>query len=304
MPDRDPLWRHIQPVFILSAPRAGSTLLFELLTRYLPCLSVGGESHGIFAHFPSLRMENEHYNSGCLHTAHATSEVSRNLRDAFACQLHYSNRRRPDWEAISRGSSTQIFIEKTPRNALNIPFLLRVFPNAKFIYLYRHGLQNIASLIEGWHFGQQTGHFVTFPDLPGFAPRKWCFLLPPEWREHKNKAFSDIAAFQWQKTNSIIQDQLGQLATTRWTTIDYQELIDSPHDELTKLAEFCQLTPFNTALDLQTHSLPLSATTLSAPDSEKWRRFASELSPYKTAIAATMSTIRTFAEKSALKENK
>ena len=40
-----------EPVIIVSAPRAGSTLLFERLMSVDGLWSIGGESHGIFRLF-------------------------------------------------------------------------------------------------------------------------------------------------------------------------------------------------------------------------------------------------------------
>ena len=46
-----------RPVFILSPPRSGSTLLFETLARAPGVYTIGGESHRIFESVPTLHPE-------------------------------------------------------------------------------------------------------------------------------------------------------------------------------------------------------------------------------------------------------
>ncbi|MDC8832462.1 sulfotransferase family protein [Alteromonas gilva] len=302
-PGRKEVWQNIRPIFVLSAPRAGSTLLFELLTQHLPCLSIGNESHSIYRRFPELHKENANYDSGSLSRHHATAEISQHLRQAFASQLSYQDGSPPDWEAVCSGKQQPVFIEKTPRNALNIPFLREVFPHARFIYLYRNGQQNIASLIEGWQFGQRTGHFVTFPDLPGFVQRNWCFLLPPGWRTVKDASIADIATFQWLQTNQTIRTRLSELPQHHWCAIAYEQLIDEPVSQLQRLASFCGLRLRPSARRLRAHALPLSATTLSQPDSHKWQRFSAELAKHENAIKHTMLATQRFADTSTLKDS-
>ena len=53
-------------------------------------------------------------------------------------------------------------LEKTPKNALRLPFLARVFPEARFIYLHRDPRRVLASMMEAWTVG-------TVPDLPESA---------------------------------------------------------------------------------------------------------------------------------------
>ena len=70
-------------------------------------------------------------------------------------------------------------LEKTPKNALRVPFLARVFPEARFIYLHRDPRPVLASMMEAW----QSGRFRTYPNLPGWTGLPWSLLLVPGWRD-------------------------------------------------------------------------------------------------------------------------
>ncbi|HEV3471638.1 MAG TPA: sulfotransferase, partial [Actinomycetota bacterium] len=41
-------------------------------------------------------------------------------------------------------------LDKTPRNALRVPFVDALFPDARYIYLQRDGRENVNSLINAW----------------------------------------------------------------------------------------------------------------------------------------------------------
>ncbi|MCF6319791.1 MAG: sulfotransferase [Proteobacteria bacterium] len=124
------------PVFIVSTPRSGSTLLFEQLIRLDNIWSIGSESHVIFREFPHLRFENQQFDSACLSKHHADSQTSLLFKLAIYSML-INNRNQPLINMDAVHHKQGLFLEKTPRNALNIPFLLEIFPNAKFIYIYR-----------------------------------------------------------------------------------------------------------------------------------------------------------------------
>ena len=186
-----------QPTIIVSAPRSGSNLLFELMSKVEGIWTIGRESHAIYNEFPHLRAENAKLDSGSLREAHADRDTRRLLRAIFLYLLRDKHGRPFIMLPAAERPARVKMLEKTPRNALNIPFLLKVFPNAKFILLHREPRANVASLVEAWKVGLQSGRFVTFLDLPGWDRAAWCFLLPPGWRSMIGKSLVEIAAFQW-----------------------------------------------------------------------------------------------------------
>jgi hypothetical protein len=75
------------PTVIVSAPRSGSNLLFELLTNVDGIWTIGRESHALYNVFPHLRAENATLDSGSLHEAHADPETRRLWRAMFLYML-------------------------------------------------------------------------------------------------------------------------------------------------------------------------------------------------------------------------
>jgi hypothetical protein len=279
-----------EPIVIVSAPRSGSNLLFELMSRIPGFWNIGGESHAVFGAFPHLRAENAAVDSGSLQKSHADSATCHGMRACFLflakdhCGVPYLRLAPAERPRAIR------LLEKTPRNALNIPFLLEVFPDARFIFLHRDARENVASIIEAWKVGLESGRFVTFRDLPGWNRPAWCFLLPPGWRSMIGKPLADIAAFQWTSSNDIILDHLTRLPTARWHCVSYAQLVADPVETLLHLSRFGGLSV--THAQLPAGPLRLSRTALKPPDPQKWKRHEQALRALTPALDDVEARIR------------
>ncbi|RLA29005.1 MAG: zinc chelation protein SecC [Gammaproteobacteria bacterium] len=281
-----------EPIIIVSAPRSGSNLLFEQLAGIPGFWTIGGESHAIFRAFPHLRAENPQFDSGSLGETHADAETAHLMRSCFLYLLRDA-RGRPYLDLPSGQMPSSIcLLEKTPRNALNIPFLLKVFPDARFVYLHRQPRPAVASLIEAWTLGLQSGRFKTFQQLPDWDRPGWCFLLPPGWREMRGKSLAEIAAFQWSASNRIIIEELASLPMERWTSVTYESLVADPQSVLTDICRFAKLDPGQ--LQVRSGALPLSRTTITPPSADKWRKYETEIERLYPSLADSTRLIERF----------
>jgi len=281
-----------QPLIILSAPRSGSTLLFEFLGRQNGYWNIGGESHIVYASMPHLRFENTEKDSSCLGAQHADAHTA----NLFRAELLYLARNHSGTAFMSlprqeRPDNIRL-VEKTPRNSLNIPFLKQIFPKAKYIYLHRDPRQNIASILEGWTLGLQTGRFATYPDLPGWDRNNWCFLLPRNWRNMRGKSLAEIATFQWAESNREIVSQLAQLPQTQSFCLSYQDLTDAPVKTLNRVNSFLGLPQLDNSET--SDQLPLSATTTSTPDANKWKAHEAAIEALMPGLEPLISGIERF----------
>ena len=273
---------------IVSAPRSGSTLLFALIARAAAVHTIGGESHPIYRQFPHLAAENASFDSGSLDERHADPATVRAFRLLLLALLR--DREGQLVHAAMDPTDPPVIIEKTPRNALNLPFLLRIIPTIRFIHLTRGAADTIASLAEAWETGARTGQFVTFRRLPDWSRGDWCFLLPPGWRALDGAPVEQIAAFQWRKANEAILAGLKSLPPDRAMAVDYAQLITQPEHALSRAAKFMGIEA-DPALQLGQGELPLSASTVSAPVAGKWRARASAIEPLLPELAALEATL-------------
>lgn len=257
-----------KPVIILAAPRSGSTLLFEILSKSSNAWSIGSESHKIMESIKKFNPTSGLCNSNRLDESHADEDSLNSIRNYF-----YSQLRDRDGTRITHNFAAR-FLEKTPKNALRIPLLNKMFPDAYYIFLYRNPRENISSIMDGW----KSQRFVTYEKLKN-REHSWSFLLPPGWEKMHNKSLEETAYFQWKTTNSIILDDLQSLVPKeRWTTVSYSSVINDTENTIKELCNFTQLE-FDEFLQLTCREkLQMSRYTLSSPSPTKWHKHAVELS--------------------------
>lgn len=258
-----------KPVFIMAAPRSGSTLLFETLAVSQAVWTIGGEGHHIIEGIPALRPGAPGVNSNRLTEQHASDSVVSVLYQRFLQSLRNAEGvRLLDVEDAGRVR----MVEKTPKNALRIPLINSVFPDAYYVYLYRDPRENIGSIIDAW----LSGRWVTYRGLPGWTG-PWSLLLPPDWQGQKGKSLAEVAAFQWESANRHILDDLSEFPADKWVAVNYENFLRAPGNEVERICAKVQL-PFDRTLRERTvKELPLSRYTLTAPRPDKWRRYEREI---------------------------
>ncbi len=264
-----------KPLFIVSAPRAGSTLLFETLALFPALWTIGEESHELIEAIPSLHPAAHGYQSNRLTAVDAPLHLATDLQRRFVQQLQdRSGQLYLELSAQQRPDRVRM-LEKTPKNALRIPFLKSVFPEARFLFLYREPGANISSMMEGW----RAQRFVPYPAMPGWPHREWNFLLVPGWRSLIDRPIAEIAAYQWQQANATILADLAALPTADWRLVRYNDLVRSPRQTIHRIARFAELQWDDHVEQHVSHSLPASSMTLSEPSAEKWRKNSWQLEP-------------------------
>ena len=140
----------LAPVFIISLPRSGSTLLQKMLAAHKDINSVAEP----WLLLPLSTMKNNpkvksYSNFSMWHTQIAIDDFIQHLPEKdesfnkiirdFIINL-YSD----------LDSNALFFVDKTPRYHLIIDFIVSIFPEAKFIFLCRHPLDILASIITSW----------------------------------------------------------------------------------------------------------------------------------------------------------
>ena len=275
--------RFERPVFILSAPRSGSTLLFETLAQSPDLATIGGESHRLIEGVPGLSMPARGWRSNRLLSEDATPETAERLAEAFFTAL-----RDRDGNPVA---GTVRMLEKTPKNALRVPFLDAVWPDAEFIFLYRDVLETLASMIEAW----QSGHFRTYPRLPGWSGLPWSLLLVPGWERLNGLPLPQIVAHQWATTLDLLVADLAALPAERVGAVSYRDFLADPAAVVGRLAASVGIGWDRTLGG----ELPVSKTTVSKPAPDKWRRWQAEIEAVLPIVADADARARRFAEERA-----
>ncbi len=270
-----------RPVFVIAAPRSGSTLLFETLAASTGICTLGGEAHWLVEATESLRLGAASVESNRLTAAHFSLEVGEQIVAKILDRLVDCNGRPVTPDRHLR------FVEKTPKNSLRIPFFEQIFPDARFIYLWRDPRENISSIMEAW----RSGNWKTYNGLDGFDG-PWSLLLPPGWQQMNQRDLQEIAAFQWETTNRIIMDDLAQVPRDRWSVLDYQSLLQDPKAVMEKLCRFIEVD-FDAALSARVSMpLPNSRFTQTAPAPDKWKNNQAEIERVMPGVELTWKRLR------------
>ncbi len=263
--------RFDRPIIILAAPRSGSTLLYETLSRHPDIWALGNESHGEIESLPGLSPADRGYASNALYAADASPRIMETILTIFAERMQdMHGNKYALLPAFKRPESVR-FLEKTPKNALRVAFMDTIFDDAYFIYLHRNPKPNLASMMEAW----LSGKFITYRNLPGWQGLPWSLLLTPGWQKLPMDDIAAIVAHQWCTANAAILDSLSHLPRDRWCNLSYEEFIAAPADVTSKLYGFCKLSP--AAPGNLAGNQHLSRHTLTPPSPDKWRCHAQDI---------------------------
>jgi hypothetical protein len=233
-----------QPVFILSAPRSGSTLLQRILLATQECATLGEPS--LLLRFLGNHESVQRYASYRENNIYVSLEDIRNKWNGF--DLCYQDGIRhmmmKIYSHLAEGKA--FFVDKTPRYTLIAEEIYKTFPNAKFIVLWRHPLA-IASSI----------HHT-------FYKKHWRF---DDFIIDLTTGMDRLHQFEAQHQGSIY-------------SLRYEDLVSAPETTLKKLGDYLglpklakvgdQLLPKDTGGSLGDPSGTHKYNTISQDSRDKW----------------------------------
>lgn len=272
--------RFDRPVFVVSPPRSGSSLLFETLVQSPTAWSIGGESHRLIEQIPALSPASVGFESNRIGADKATAMTVAELVHGFFGQVRDREGRRAAADATDLR-----LVEKTPKNALRVPFLATAFDDAHFLVLHREPRDVLSSMLDAW----RSGRFVTYPALPGWSGAPWSLVLTPGWRDWAALPLHELVARQWRTLVDTLLDDLEAIDPKRVVVSDYAELLHDPNAEVRRL---CVDTGLGWDRDLA--DLPLSRHTLTPPDPDKWKRNADEVQAMLAVVQPTAERFAAF----------
>src|SRR5262249_20192115 len=131
------------PIFIVGCPRSGTALLRDLLRSH-PRLSFPGESHFIPALYrgygdPNNEREACALASRILESAWVKAWGLALEPSAFAGERSYAKIVSRIFEAWAEKERKPRWGDKTPRYVVEIPLLMKLFPDAKILHIIRDG---------------------------------------------------------------------------------------------------------------------------------------------------------------------
>lgn len=229
-------------VIIVGAPRSGTNMLRDVLTSFSgigtwPC----DEINYIWRH------GNVRYPSDEIPAEKATPAVARYIRARF--------------EDIRKAQRLSIVVEKTCANCLRIPFVDKVVPDAKYVYIYRDGIDATGSAKLRWTakldipYILEKVRFVPKLDLPYYGFRYFWSRIYRFFSREQRLAFwgpklddmdeilqkhslNEVCALQWQRCVDKADKDLAALGDDRVVRVRYEDFVSDPVLELHRILEF------------------------------------------------------------------
>jgi Sulfotransferase family len=246
------------PLFIVGAPRSGTSLLYKLLCLHPEAAWISNWSRRTPGIAPVAALNR---------LARRPSSARRLVWfGADAANAYVYGRRRALWERLypmpvegepvfrrcgigqgpadqpvegrqaaclrrtfadlQRWSGGRVLISKRIANNQRIPFLAAAFPAARFLHLIRDGRAVAYSLsrVDWWEDG------VVW----------WYGDTPRRWRERGGDPW-ELVATHWVRELASIEEGLGAVASDRQLELRYETLVDDPAVLLQQVARFAAL---------------------------------------------------------------
>ena len=233
------------PVVIIGAGRSGTNALRDMLTA-LPGFATWNcdEINPIWRHGNVTWPDDE------IPADRATPTVRRFIRRAFT-------------RIWRRSGRPEFIVEKTCANALRVPFVDAILPEAKYIHIVRSGIDVVASARKRWQgdlempglpYFAAKARYTPMSDLPRYAFRflssragmalghsKRLSVWGPHFREMDridDHSLEEICALQWATCVSRADAALAEMEKSRVLTIRYEDMASNPRLVLDNILDF------------------------------------------------------------------
>lgn len=258
-PERD-------PIFVVGLPRAGSTLVDQILSSHS---RVEGTME--LSDITSLARKLDRAADAMTAEDSASEEQRRAvgyldvIPTLTAEQLRELGQEYLSRTRVQRKTDAPFFIDKTPNNFLHLGLILLTLPNAKIIDVRRHPLSCGFSVFKQ-HFARGQGFSYSLEDIGHF------------YRDYVE-----------------LMAHFDQLLPGRVHRVYYESLVENTEQEVRALLDYCQL-PFEQAClrfyenrrAVRTPSSEQVRQPIFRAGLEQWRHYEPWLGPLKTALGSVL----------------
>lgn len=242
-----------RPLVIIGAPRSGTNMLRDVLCSFdrvstWPC----DEINYIWRH-GNVRYPSDEIPESC-----AVPEVRSYIRSQF--------------DKLARTQNCKYVVEKTCANSLRVPFVDAVVPEAKYVFIYRDGLDATGSAKLRWTakldipYILEKVRFVPKTDLPYYGLRYfWARVYRLISREKRlafwgpalddmqtilqNHTLNEVCALQWQRCVDKAEETFSGMPEDKVIRVRYEDFVRQPAEELARILTFMgkEVSPENIA---------------------------------------------------------
>lgn len=257
-----------QPIFIVSAPRSGSSYLYEAFREIHGLYSFEKENDPMWwRFFPYSRLD---VPSDYIKKQEVNQSKVKDIQIHLLKEL-MTSKKRTEMLLNSLFSREPLrYVEKTIANCFHLEAIEQLFPDALFIHLVRDGRACISSMMEGWNSGFFWERPLPFSSNASVA--HWTYPIPPGWQNVEEESLEEICAWSWIEHNRYILERYNQSESfrDRYMRITYERLVENPIEIISSILEFSGLQMSQECIDYLGQK-NVSWTTISTPKTDKWR---------------------------------
>lgn len=175
----------MRPLFLLSLPRSGSTLLQRILGSH-DAVATSPEPWLLLPQVYAMRESGAFAEYGQVPSSRAIREFAGRLPGGEEAYLDALRAFAMDlYSRAAAGSGAEYFLDKTPRYHFIAGDLFRIFPEGRFVFLWRNPLSVVSSIVDTWSAGRwklERWHADLFEGPPNLvrafgAERERCFAV-------------------------------------------------------------------------------------------------------------------------------
>ena len=220
-----PLKGITRPVFIVGCGRSGTTIFGTALSKHRHVTYLHEPRHLWASAYPETDIwtPEAYSRDGKLVLTSADVEPRKTKKLSRLFRFEIIKSRRP------------ILIEKLPANNFRLNFIHQMFPDARFIHIYRNGLEVARSIEKLSESGRWFGaNFYKWDKIVQYAlDRDDIKNLPALCTTYFDKGL-----LEWRLSTEAAVEFLRHLPYDAFFELDYDELLEHPIDTISRVLEF------------------------------------------------------------------
>lgn len=237
----------IKPIILLGAPRSGTQMFRDMICEHKD-ISTWPYNEMTYM----WRYNNRTSPTEELDPSLATDSTIKYIRNQFI--------------KLAKKSKTPFVLDKTCHNLLRIPFVQKVLPEARYIYLLRNGMDVVPSMHKRWVEPPPKGEYSRIFSIPRkdflyytlkvgwnhlglFQPGvKQVRVWGPKYEGLEKLVGTmdlyEVCAYQWLKYTQVCEDVIfTDSFTSPLKIIKYDSVTGDPENSLTETFDYIGLEP-------------------------------------------------------------
>ena len=135
---------------------------------------------------------------------------------------------RDEFNKYRKREGRPLFAEKDPRNGIRLDFVYNVFPDAKYIVIFRNPYGTICSLMKRHQQARNLFRDKKKDNQWWRSGDGWAEQRIPGWKELRNKSLFEASMTQYAYTMRKLLKDMKLISSDRRMICKYEDLIHQP----------------------------------------------------------------------------